>query len=157
MTYNEKVSLLIFKEQIKKFNLNYLEDKSDEELLSLLNATSLPNSLNVNTLKNSIFFHFVFMEKDDRKKALIENINKIINFSYNLSKTEKVLIKYGLIKGFSTKNWKVEFFKYLKNPLSLRTINSGRKFMSSYKFKEMFFFTYNLVERGKNNDRLPKL
>jgi len=91
------------------------------------------------------------MEKQDRKEKLIKEINRIINFTLNLTKTEKVIIKYGVVKGFKTNLWRKEFFIFLKNPLALKADSTGRKIMSSYKFKEIFFFAYNLVKRGKNN------
>lgn len=154
--YPERLRLLIFKNQIKEKKIKFLEGLSDEELEKILNLTVLPNAISINALKQTIMFHFIFKEKQERKEKLIKEINRIINFTLNLTKTEKVIIKYGIVKGFETTLWKKEFFLFLKNPLALKSDSTGRKFMSSYKFKEIFFFAYNLVKRGKNNERLPK-
>ena len=154
--YPEKLRLLIFKNQIKEKEISSLANLSDEELEVILNASVLPNAININALKQTIMFHFIFMEKTERKERLIKEINRIINFTLNLTKTEKVIIKYGIVKGFKTTFWRKEFFIFLKNPLALKADSTGRKIMSSYKFKEIFFFAYNLVKRGKNNERLPK-
>jgi hypothetical protein len=156
LKYPDKLRLKIFKNQIEEFNLDYLKTCSDEELLALLDKTVLPNSVSINALKQTIMFHLIFTEKQERKEKIVKSINKIVNFTYNLTKTEKVIIKYGVIKGFKTRLWRKEFFLYLKTPLALKSEFSGRKIMSSYKFKEIFFFAYNLVKRAKNNERLPK-
>jgi hypothetical protein len=154
--YPDKLRLKIFKNQIEENKLDYLKDLTDTELLNLLDKTVLPNSVNINSLKQTIMFHLIFTEKQERKENIVKSINKIINFTFNLTKTEKVIIKYGVIKGFKTTLWRKEFFLYLKTPLALKSEVSGRKIMSSYKFKEIFFFAYNLVNRAKNNKRLPK-
>jgi len=154
--YPEKLRLTLFKNQISEKNLKHLEGFSDKQLLEIMNATVLPNAMSINALKQTIMFHFIFMEKTDRKEKLIGEINKIVNFTKNLTKTEKVIIKYGVVKGFETRLWKKEFFLYLRTPLALKDNSTGRKIMSSLNFKEVFYFTYNLVKRGKNNDRLPR-
>jgi len=154
--FPDKLRLTIFKNQIEEKKLEYLKGLSDEELEAILNASVLPNAVNLNALKQSIMFHFIFMEKKERKEKLIKEINRIINFTMNLTKSEKVIIKFGVVKGYKTTLWKREFFNFLRTPLALKSEASGRKIMSSYKFKEIFFFAYNLVKRGKNNERLPK-
>jgi hypothetical protein len=154
--FPDKLRLTIFKNQIEEKKLEYLKGLSDEELEAILNASVLPNAVNLNALKQSIMFHFIFMEKKERKEKLIKEINRIINFTMNLTKSEKVIINFGVVKGYKTTLWKREFFNFLRTPLALKSEASGRKIMSSYKFKEIFFFAYNLVKRGKNNERLPK-
>lgn len=157
MIYTDKIRLLLIKNQIEENNLTYLKDLSDDELIRLLDLMVIPNSVDINAIKQTNLFHFVFMEKQERKEKLIYDINKLINFAFNLTKTEKMIIKFGLVKGFKTSNAKSEFYRYLKEPLSLKSISDGRKFMAFRNFKEIFYFIYNLVTRGKSNDRLPKI
>jgi len=154
--YPDRLRLLLFKNQIQEHDLETLKNVPDSELIKILDSTVLPNSQSITALKQTVLFHFLFMEKKEKKEKLIQDINKIINFTMNLTKTEKIVIKYGVVKGFKTKFWRKEFFIFLKTPLALKTDSEGRKIMSSYTFKEIFFFAYNLVKRGKNNERLPR-
>jgi len=47
-------------------------------------------------------------------------------------------------------------FRYIHIPIAIKTNSQGRKIISSLRFKEIFFFIFNLVSRGKKNERLPK-
>lgn len=156
MTHTDSLRLTIFKKQIEDNNLVYLEGLDNTSLLKILDSSVLPNSVDLNAIKNTNMFAFLFIDKEERKQRLIKDINKIINFSINLTKTEKTLIKFGLVVGFEGKNWKKEMFRYINTPIAIKTNSQGRKIISSLKFKEIFFFIYNLVKRGKNNERLPK-
>jgi hypothetical protein len=156
MTHTDSLRLTIFKKQIEDNQLSKLEGVSNTELLKILDLAVVPNSVDLNAIKNTNMFAFLFIDKEERKQKLIKDINKIINFSLNLTKTEKTLIKFGLVVGFEGKNWKKEMFRYINTPISIKTNSQGRKIISSIKFKEIFFFIFNLVKRGKNNERLPK-
>lgn len=156
MTHTDKLRLTIFKKQIEENDLSLLEGVDDDSLLKIMDLSVVPNSVDLNAIKNTNMFAFLFIDKEERKQKLIKDINKIINFSMNLTKTEKTLIKFGLVVGFEGKNWKKEMFRYINTPISIKTNSQGRKIISSLKFKEIFFFIFNLVKRGKNNERLPK-
>jgi hypothetical protein len=156
MTHTDNLRLLIFKKQIEDKGLTYLSILSDKELLELMDSTVVANAVDLNAIKTTNMFGFIFIEKKERKERLKKDIEKIINLTNNLTKTEKVLIKFGLIIGFKSKNWKKEMFRYINTPLSLSKEATGRKIISSSKFKEIFYFIYNLVKRGKENERLPK-
>ena len=156
MKQTDKIRLIIFRNQIEDRKLDYLRNKTNDELLFLLDSTVIANSVDINALKITNLFGFLFIEKKDRKEKLAEDINKIINLTETLTKTEKVLIKFGLTIGFKSKSWRSEMFRYIKTPISLNKQSDGRKIISSIKFKEIFYFIYNLVNRGKSNARLPK-
>ena len=156
MTHSDKLRLIIFKNQIKDNKLTYLEDVSDEELLKLLDSTVIANAVDLNAIKITNLFGSVFIDKKNRREDLYNDINKIFNLTESLTKTEKVLVKFGLTVGFSSKSWRKEMFRYINTPISLTKQSDGRKIISSTKFKEIFYFIYNLVTRGKENARLPK-
>ena len=156
MTHTDKLRLTIFRNQIEDKELVYLEAKSNEELLVLLDSTVIANSVDLNAIKITNLFGFVFIEKQERKERLAKDINDIINLTESLTKTEKVLVKFGLTVGFKSKSWRSEMFRYINTPISLTKQSEGRKIISSQKFKEIFYFIHNLVNRGKDNARLPK-
>jgi len=156
MTHTDKLRVIIFRNQIEDNNLTYLSDISDEEIINLLNSTVIANSVDLNAIKITNLFGFIFIEKTERKERLAKDINKIINLSDSLTKTEKVLVKFGLTVGFKSKSWRTEMFRYINTPIALTKQSDGRKIISSIKFKEIFYFIYNLVNRGKANARLPK-
>lgn len=156
MTHTDELRLILFKKQIEDSNIEILVHSTDEELLIILDSSVIPNSVDINAIKNTNMFAFLFLDKEERKQKLIKDINKIINFSLDLSKTEKTLIKFGLVVGFESKNWKKEMFRYIHIPIAIKTNSQGRKIISSLRFKEIFFFIFNLVSRGKKNERLPK-
>lgn len=157
LKHDDKVRLSLFKKQITDQNLDYLKECSDEELIKLLNSTVICNAVEHNCLRYTIFFHLLFIEQKEKKDKAIEGIRKFISLESSLSKVEKMIIKFGIIHGFSSTNYRTEMFRYIKNPISLRKQNDGRKFISSYKFKECFGFAYNIVKRAIKNDRVPKI
>ena len=157
LTKREKIQVSIFRNQIEEFELNYLKDLSDLELLDLLNKTVLPNSLSQKTVRNTVFFHFIFAEKKDRAEDMKKSLSYYINYVDNLTKVEKIIIKYAVLIGFKTNNWRKEFFIYLKTPLNLKGDNPGRKIMASYNFKDIFFFAKKLAQKAKENANLPRL
>ena len=156
MTHTDSLRLTIFKNQIEDNNLDYLRNLSNDDLIKLMDSTVIANSVDLNAIKITNLFGFVFIEKTERKKMLANDINKIINLTESLTKTEKVLIKFGLTIGFKSKSWRTEMFRYINTPIALTKQSEGRKIISSEKFKEIFYFIHNLVNRGKENARLPK-
>lgn len=156
MTHSDKLRLIIFKNQIKDNKLTYLDGVSDDDLLNLLNSSVIANSVDLNAIKITNLFGSIFIDKKDRRSDLYDDINKIFNLTESLTKTEKVLVKFGLTVGFTSKSWRKEMFRYINTPISLTKQSDGRKIISSTKFKEIFYFIYNLVLRGKENARLPK-
>ena len=156
MTHTDKLRLVIFRNQVTDKELTYLETKSDDELLALLDSTVIANAVDLNAIKITNLFGFLFIEKTERKERLSKDINDIINLTESLTKTEKVLVKFGLTVGFKSKSWRTEMFRYINTPIALTKQSDGRKIISSQKFKEIFYFIHNLVNRGKDNARLPK-
>lgn len=157
LKHDDKVRLSLFKKQIKEQNIESLKDSTDEELLLILNSTVVCNAVEHNVLRYTIFYHLLFIEQKEKKEKAIEGIKKFIALEESLSKIEKMIIKFGIIHGFSSTNYRTEMFRYIKNPISLRKQNDGRKFISAYKFKECFGFAYNIVKRSLKNDRVPKI
>ena len=103
-----------------------------------------------------LLFNLIFLDNQDKKDRILTQIKRVIALEKNLSKIEKMVIKFGIIHGFQSNNYRKEMFRFIKIPLALKSNNNGSKFISSYKFKEIFYFAYNLVKRGRTNDRPPK-
>lgn len=156
MTHGAKLRIEIFKKQIEDLNLATLKNVSDENLLKILDSAVLPNSVDSKAVRYSYLFHLIFLERDKDKDTFLTQISKLDILLNSLTKTEKVLIKFGIIKGFKSKNWRTEMFRFISIPLALTHQSSGRKIISSYKFKEIFYFIYNLVNRGKQNEQFPR-
>ncbi len=156
MTNSSRLRVEIFKKQIEDSNLSILKSSSDEELLKILDASVLPNALDSKAVRYGFLFHLVFLERDIERKTFLSQINKLYNLVENLTKTEKILIKFGILKGFLSKNWRTELYRFISIPLAISSNSSGRKIISSPKFKEIFYFIYNLVKRGKNNEQFPR-
>lgn len=157
-TFTDKLRITLFRKQINdKPHLSYLTEKTDDEILVLLDSTVVPNSVDTNSIKYTLLFNLLFLENNYKRERVINHIKKIISLTGNLTKTEKMIIKFGLIHGFSSRNYRKEMFRYIKIPLALRDNGGGRKIITSYKFKEVFSFAYNLVKRGNNNERLPRI
>lgn len=156
MTKANNFRLLIFKQQIEDKKLKSLYDLSDGELMNILDSAVLPNSLDSKAVRYSFLFHLLFCENEEKKERLLKQIERLRNLETQLTKTEKMIIKFGVIHRFTTYNYRVEFYRYLNNPISTKVFGSGRKFMSSVKFKQIFSFAHNLVRRGRNNERFPK-
>lgn len=155
-TFSDKLRLTLFKNQIKEKELDYLYNLSDEELEKLLNSTVIPNSVDLNATRYSLLFHLLFLESQEKKDRFLKQVKKVFLLDEKLSKIEKTLIKFGIIHNFESNSYRKELFRFIKTPLSLKTNNEGRKIISAYKFKEIFYFAYNLVKRGQNNERPPK-
>lgn len=157
-TFTDDIRLILFKKQIAENpRLDYLSNLSDEELFFLLNSTVVPNSVDIKALQYTLLFNLIFQENQYKRGRVLNQIKKIIALTDVLTKTEKTVIKFGLIQGFTSYNYRKEMFRYIKTPLGLRNSSGGRKIITSYKFKEIFYFAYKLIKRGKLNDRLPKL
>jgi len=84
MTHTDELRLILFKKQIEDSNIDILEHSTDEELLIILDSSVIPNSVDINAIKNTNMFAFLFLDKEERKQKLIKDINKIINFSLDL-------------------------------------------------------------------------
>jgi hypothetical protein len=158
LTFNEKIRIRLFRNEIESNkNMFFLKNLSDNNLIEVLNAAVLPNALSITAVKHSVIFNLIFQESSTKRVSLFNDIKYLYNFVSNLSKTEKVVIKYAAISRFTSKSWQKDFFEFLKNPLSLRKQSYGSKSMSQKKFKEYYFFSKNLVSRGIKNERLPRL
>ena len=156
MTTTDSLRLEIIKRQIKDRNLFYLEELSDTELLNLLDSTVIANSPDSKSVRYGFLFHLLFCTNKEKKERLFNQINRLKMLEENLTKTEKVIIKFGILHGFTSRNYRVELYRYIKTPISFNIIGSGRKIISSIHFRQIFYFAYNLVTRGKKNDRFPK-
>lgn len=157
-TFTDEIRLILLKKQIlENSEIEFLSKLTDDELLSLLNLMVLPNSVDTKALQYTILFNLIFQENQYKRERVLKQIRKIISLTGELPKTEKTIIKFGLIQGFLSTNYRKEMFRYIKIPVGLRSNGGGRKIITSYKFKEVFYFAYNLIKRGKKNDRLPKL
>lgn len=156
MTTTDSLRLEIFKKQIKEEQLLYLNDLSDDELLKLLDSTVIANSPDSKSVRYMFLFHLLFCTSAEKKERIISQVDRLRRLEESLTKTEKTLIKFGLIHGFSSNNYRVELYRFIKKPISFNIIGSGRKIISSVHFRRIFYFAYNLVMRGKKNDRFPK-
>jgi len=157
LNFNDTYRLRIFKDEIlDNDNLKDFRGFEDKILLDILNAAVLPNALSITAVKHAVLFNFIFQDSSEKRKKYISDFNFFYSFVNNLSKTEKVIIKYGVIARFSSNSWRSEFFKFLKTPLGLRKESFGNKSMSQKKFKEYYFFAKKLVSRGIKNERLPR-
>jgi hypothetical protein len=153
MTNAAKLRLELFKKQIEEENIKELQGLSNETLLKILDLAIIPNSIDSKAVRYGFLFHLIFLEREFEKKHFISQINLLTKLAYNLTKTEKVIIKFGILRGFESKNWRRELHRFIKIPL---VEHSGRKIISSQKFREIFYFAYNLVKRGKKNEQFPR-
>jgi flagellar biosynthesis protein FlhB len=136
-----------------------LSDKiklNDIELLELLNISILPNAVDTKAIQYTFFFHLLFLDNKSKKIKIIERLKRLYSLLEELTKIERVVLKFGVVKGFLSNHYRKELFRYINEPLSLKTISSGRKIISSTKFKEIFYFSYSFIKRAENNLRLPK-
>lgn len=156
MTKANKLRLHIMKQQIKENKLDYLNNLDDKDILKLLDLAVLPNSMDSKSVRYGLIFNLLFTQNKNKKEILFNQLNRIKTLDTNLSRTERKILKFGIIHGFSSSNYRIELFRYINNPFMDREATNGRKFISSYKFKEIFKFAYNLIKRGKNNEQLPK-
>lgn len=157
LKFTDKLRISIYRKQLEENKeLSHLNDLTDEELLNLLNSTVLANAVDPNNIRYGLLFNLIFLDNQDKKDRILNQIKRVIALEKNLSKIEKMVIKFGIIHGFQSNNYRKEMFRFIKIPLALKSNNTGRKFISSYKFKEIFYFAYNLIKRGRTNDRPPK-
>ena len=153
MNKKEEKMVDLYKEQLfKKHNINLSKNFNKEEILLLLNSSVLPNSMNINTVKYSLFFTLLFLSKE-RKQKIINDINRIINIINNLESYEITILKFAFLNKFESKYPKKEFWRFLKEPID--TKREGRKILSYRKFRSVFYFAYNLIKKGENNERFP--
>jgi len=157
MTKIDQNRVRIFRRIIRDKGWTHLVDREDEEILDMLNSTVLPNALSLNTVKNTVLFYFIFEERKKRQDEMIKQINSLINFALSLTKTEKMVIKHGVVNGFESRNWRAELWRYIQTPIALYAPSQNRKIISGKKFKEIFFFAYNLVKKGMENARPPRI
>ncbi len=157
----DKKKVFLFRRVLSnKNNLSYLIEKNDNELLEILNSTVLPNSIDENNLKYSLFFTILFKKdlQQSRDKVVL-NLKKILSLIDNLTRVDKNIIQHGVINGFTSNNSKLEFYNFLNNTSTFKTKDTSKKgkILSFSKFLDVFPFAYNLIKRGENNERFPRL
>ena len=154
MNKKEELMVSLYKEQLlKNHNIDLSKHFNKEEILLLLKNSVLPNSLNPNTVKYSLFFSLLLTANKQRKQKLINDINKIIHIINNLESYEITILKFAFFNKFESRYPKKEFWRFLKEPIDPKRY--GRKILSFRKFRSIFYFAYNLIKKGERNDRFP--
>ena len=73
MTLTNRLRIQIFRDRLENDpSLIKLKDNklSDDEILNLLDAAVLPNSMDYNNLKYSLFFHLIFQQNQEKKERV---------------------------------------------------------------------------------------
>jgi len=165
MSYNmskDQIRLKVFNRTLKrKYEQNpekyevlkELLTLSDEEKKAILDAAVLPNSIEINNIKYSMFFGYLFSDKK-RTKSLNNFFSFVINTISTLTKTEKELIKFGYINGFDSKDPLSNYQFFIKHSIFGEEIEKP-KFMTLYAFKKIFSFVYKLIKKGELNEQFP--
>lgn len=159
MTLTNRLRIQIFRDRLENDpSLIKLKDNklSDDEILNLLDAAVLPNSMDYNNLKYSLFFHLIFQQNQEKKERVFKQLKIIIANEAALERVERLIIKFGVLVGFKSRNYRSELFNYINNPINLRSSHQGRKYISSFKFKDIFYFAYHIVDRAKQNKLFPR-
>lgn len=161
MTINDQDRVFIFRriisEDYSPKHLKNLDLLSDEELLDILNASSLPNCLSKNSFKFSLFFQFLLYDRHNTKDKVVKEIENIHQVCSTMSKSEKDVVKFGLFRGYSGYNWRYHMSRFLKVPLKPRDVIVGNRRISSYTFQRVFAFAYKLIFKGEKNEQFPRL
>ena len=133
--------------------LSFLESCSEEELLDILNASIIPNSISKNILHFTLFFNFIFHGKREIEKIF----SKMSILTQVFSKTGKDIVKVGYFYGFDSQNAEYHFHRYLKLNAD---ISKGeleyRKRVPFREFIEYFYFVQTILSRGVKNGRFPR-
>ena len=138
----------------EKYNaLKDLLALSDEEKLAILDASVLPNSVDINSIKYHIFFGYLFGDKK-RFNELNKFLSIVINTMSTLTKSEKEIMKYGYIQGFSKKDPLYNYHLFIKHNLRGEKIEKQKK-TTLYGFKKVFNFIYRIIKKGELNERFP--
>ena len=157
MKRKDELRIEIFKRSLSDSEREFFGGMQDLEILEFLNKTVIANSLDINTIKNTVFFGFLFIEKMSERERVRKDLEMIEKLSVELTKTEKTLIKFGVIKGFTSFNWRKEMHRYINIPInSDKRSLGGRKIIYSKKFEEIFSFIANLIKKGEKNGRFPR-
>ena len=157
MKQKDETRIIIFKRLLSDEEREIFSQISDEDLLVILNKTVLPNSLDINSMKNTMFFGMLFTNSKIERTRLYKDLGFIKMLNEQLSKTESMMLKFGAIKGFTTNNWRKEMFRYINIPTNSDPRSmGGKKIIYSKKFEELFFFVYNIIKKGENNGRFQR-
>ena len=127
---------------------------SDEEKLAILDASVLPNSTDINSIRYHMFFGYLFADKL-RFNELNRFLSFVINTISTLTKSEKEIMRYGYIHGFESKDPLHNYQTFIRRNLKGEEIKKPKQ-TTLYGFKKIFKFIYKVVKKGELNERFPK-
>jgi len=148
MTKSDRDRVFVFRRILNE----ELYDYTDEQLLTILNAAVLPNSLSKTAFKYSLLSNLIFNKTETNK-----SIKKISYLEKVMSKIEKDLLKFGILYGFDSFNSGYQYSRFIKTSLDTEKINIGKKKISSLFFERIFVFIYNIVKKGEKNERFTRI
>lgn len=150
MTIQEQERVIVFRRLVQDIDL---VKKTDSELLDILNKAVLPNSLSANALNFSLLFNYLNDSTGTEKK-----IKKIKNLNQIFQRTEKELLRFGLMYGFDSYHAGYQFSRFIRNSAD---ISKGERLVpkkiSSKYFEQIFEFIYKIIYKGERNDRFPQI
>lgn len=161
MTIKEQERVIVFKRIITSSSHNEvlykLKDFSDNELLTILNSTVLPNAISQDNIKYSVLFSMLTSKSNKERNSIQKIFSDIKKLFEALSTSEKDLLKFGMFYGFTSINWKSQMNRYISlssNPVVGELMS--KKKISSYFFETIFPFVYSLIKKGEKNERFPR-
>jgi len=155
LTQDEKLRLSVFKTQLEQGFLPFFSDKnfSDRELIEIMDTCVLPNGTSFKSVKNSLLVYlFLYGGKTNRRKRIFEHIEAVMRFVKGLEYYERVILKYGILKGYKKNDIRGNFYNYLMKPINeFQREHTGRKVLSYKKFKEFFPLANSLITKIRKN------
>ena len=167
-TKQDRLRVVVFRKQIEDMSKNNqdispdlalaLHKMTDKECLALLNRAVLPNTLDLNAFKHSVFFSLLMDERTVYRRRKEEIFKEYVKTVEVMTITERDIVRYGVLRGFDTYNAEYHFHQYIKNPKTDEK-DDYPKFskITFYNFRKAFSFVYNLVCRARENRPMPKL
>lgn len=154
MKKNEQERIFVYRRIIKDNDkLNFLMDLSDNDLLEILNSTVLPNSINMNSFKYSLFFNSLFNNKETEKV-----IKKFSIFKNILTRVEKDIFKFGFYYGFNNNLSQSQYVRFVSNSLKIEEGElKTKKRIPAIIFDNIFHFVYKVIKKGERNGQFPRL
>lgn len=150
----------ILREKSKKEGdlLSILEKQSDENLLNILNAAILPNSLSPRVLRFSYLSCLIFARSNVERLKLERSLAKIRELADTMTPLEKNLYKFGILRGITSGSWQEIFRNFVQNPVDPdeRKLDSFKK-VSSFTFKNILPFIRSILKKGENGEQFPRL